>query len=106
MNTKDFLKLLASDQEIVLLDIREPEELLTEDTIPRSLNIPMGRVFTAVAEGLLSKDVPIVVFCRSGKRASIVERELNQMGFKVQALEGGLQELKKESIINSKIIHE
>lgn len=100
MNTKDFLKLLASDEETILLDIREPEELSDQDLIPRSRNVPMGRVFTAVAEGLLSKDVPIVVFCRSGKRAAIVERELNQMGFKVRALEGGLQELKKESIIN------
>jgi len=94
MNKKDFVKLLASGEEILLLDIREPEELLIEETIPGSKNIPMGKVFTSVADGTLLKDIPIVVFCRSGKRAAIVQRELSTIGFNVKALEGGLQELR------------
>jgi rhodanese-related sulfurtransferase len=94
MNKKDFLRLTDSSEEILLLDIREPEEILLEETIPGSKNMPMGRVFTSAVDGLLPKNVPIVVFCRSGKRAMIVERELGAMGFSVQSLEGGLQELR------------
>jgi len=96
MNKKDFLKLLDSDKEILLLDIREPEEIMLEETISGSKNMPMGKVFTSVADGILTKNIPIVVFCRSGKRAMIVERELSAMGFNVQALEGGLQELRND----------
>lgn len=94
MNKNDFLDILASPEDILLFDIREPEELLVEKTIPGSKNMPMGRVFTAVADGTLSKDKPIVVFCRSGKRAAIVERELGSLGFNIRGLEGGLQELR------------
>lgn len=93
MNKKDFLKLLASGEDILLLDIREPDELFSEETVPGSKNMPMGRVFTAVADGTLPKDKPIVVFCRSGKRAAIVERELSVLGFDIRALEGGLHGL-------------
>ena len=93
MNKEAFTNLLLSETGALLLDIREPEELLEETTVPGSKNIPMGKVFTSVADGTLSKDKPIVVFCRSGKRAAIVERELSAMGFDIEALEGGLQKL-------------
>lgn len=91
MNKVEFAKIINTSPGAVLIDIREPEELLVDETIPGSKNIPMGKIFTAVADGLLTKEKPIVVFCRSGKRASIVERELSAMGFDIQALEGGLQ---------------
>ena len=94
MNKTEFINVINSKSETVFLDIREPEELHVEETIPGSKNIPMGKVFTAVADGLLTKEKPIIVFCRSGKRASIVERELLAMGFDIQALEGGLQTLR------------
>jgi phage shock protein E len=94
MNKTEFSNLLDSNSNVVLLDIREPEELLVEETIFGSKNITMGKIFTAVSDGLLTKGKPIVVFCRSGKRAGIVARELSTMGFDIQALEGGLQALR------------
>ena len=94
MTKNEFTDLLTSGIKTVLIDIREPEELLVEETISGSKNIPMGKVFTSVADGTLAKDVPMVVFCRSGKRAMIVARELTAAGFNIQALEGGLQALR------------
>lgn len=97
MTKEEFVNLMNSGTEIVLLDIRESEELLQEETILGSANMPMGKVFTSVADGTLSKDKTIIVFCRSGKRASIVERELSALGFTIQALEGGLQKLRSNN---------
>ena len=94
MNKNEFTDLLSSGTKTMLIDIREPEELLVEETIPGSKNIPMGKVFTSAADGTLAKDVPIVVFCRSGKRAAVVAKELTADGFNVQALEGGLHALR------------
>lgn len=94
MNKKEFMELISAKKDVLLLDIREPEELLKDETIPGSTHIPMGKIFTSVADGTISKEKPIVVFCRSGKRANIVEQELSAMGFDIQALEGGLQKLR------------
>ena len=77
------------------LDIREAEELLIEDTIPGAKNVPMGKVFTEAIQGNLPKDTKIVVFCRTGGRAAVVERELRERGYDMHGLEGGLELLRK-----------
>jgi len=91
MDVETFKKNTANGQKIVLLDIREPEELLVSDSIPGAKNIPMGKVFTEAMQGNLPKDSKIIVFCRTGGRAEIVERELLKRGFDIAGLEGGLE---------------
>lgn len=93
MTKEEFIKMIASKKDVLLIDIREPEELLEDTTVLGSTNVPMGKMFTAAADGLLPRDKPIVVFCRSGKRATIVASELSAAGFNIRALEGGLQQL-------------
>ena len=56
--------------------------------------MPMGKVFTEVIKGNLEKDKQIVVFCRTGGRAAIVERELRERGYEIDGLEGGLLKLR------------
>ena len=85
-------KIIAAEEDVLLLDIRETEELSDVPVIPGSVHVPMGRVFTEVGKGNLPKDKQIIVICRSGKRAAIVQRELLALGYQVTALEGGLQE--------------
>ena len=79
-----------------MLDIRESEELLIEDTIPGANNVPMGKVFTDAMQGNLPKDTKIVVFCRTGGRAAVVERELRERGYDIYGLEGGLEQLRAQ----------
>ncbi len=53
MNKIEFTHLLTSEVEMLLLDIREPKELLIEETIPGSENVSMGKLFTIAASGIL-----------------------------------------------------
>ena len=85
-------KLLESDTDVLLLDIREAEELSNIPTIPGATHMPMGKVFTEAGKGTLPKDKQIVVFCRTGKRAGIVGRELRVQGYRADGLEGALNE--------------
>ena len=95
MKQKTFKELIASDSTILLLDIREAEELLIEETISGATNVPMGKVFTEAIKDNLPKDSHIVVFCRTGGRAAVVERELRERGYNIDGLEGGLELLRK-----------
>ncbi len=92
MKNETFIHLLGSNTDILLLDIREAEELADAPTIMGAVHMPMGKVFTEAGEGNLPKGKHIVVFCRTGKRAGIVEKELRASGYHVDGLEGGLNE--------------
>ena len=91
---KEEFKALEKDREdLLLLDIREDEELSADTKVEGSTHMPMGKVFTETAKDNLPKDKKIIVFCRSGSRAEIVARELRAKGYDVEGLEGGLSEL-------------
>ena len=94
MKQEIFEQLLEKEEDILLLDIREPEELLVADTLPGAVNMPMGKVFTEAGKGNLPKDKKLIIFCRTGGRAEIVERELSAQGYDVHSIEGGLELLR------------
>ena len=94
MKRETFTELLKSKEDFLLLDIREADELAENVTIEGALNMPMGKVFTEAIKGNLPKDRQIIVFCRTGGRAKIVEHEMQKRGFDVHGLEGGLEALR------------
>ena len=75
---------------MLLIDIREAEELADLPTIPGAIHIPMGKVFIETGQGNIPKNKPIVVFCRTGRRAGIIQQELQASGYTIGNLEGGL----------------
>jgi len=94
MKKETFVEIIKQRDNVLLLDIREAEELLIDETIEGAVNMPMGKVFTETMKGNLPKDKQIIVFCRTGGRAAIVEKELLEKGYQVDGLEGGLAELR------------
>ena len=73
---------------IVLLDVREPEEL-EQAAIADALHIPMRQVPERLEE--LPRDKPIVVFCHAGGRSRRVAQFLAANGFEqVFNLDGGI----------------
>lgn len=69
-----------------LVDIREPYELEVDGFVEKAINIPMGEI-PARLEELKEMPKPLVIFCRSGKRASSVLNFLNEIG--IEAFNGG-----------------
>jgi NADPH-dependent 2,4-dienoyl-CoA reductase/sulfur reductase-like enzyme/rhodanese-related sulfurtransferase len=70
-----------------LLDVREPVELALEH-VSDAINIPLGQLRERLGE--LPRDREIHVICRSGQRAYSATRLLQQNGFKVRNLSGGM----------------
>lgn len=74
----------------VLLDVRTESEV-SEGALPDAQNIVYDDSFGEKAEAL-SKNVPVFVYCASGKRSAKAAEILREKGFKeVYQLEGGLK---------------
>ena len=77
-----------------LVDVREPIEH-AEEHITGARLIPLGELEKRSHE--ISRDEPIVVMCRSGKRGGQAIEKLKELGFtNVCNLEGGIQAWKGE----------
>lgn len=84
----DLRNLLASGREPILLDVREPAEFAML-RIPGSINVPRGILEQScewdydetVPLLAASRELDIVVICRSGYRSALVADVMQQMGF-------------------------
>jgi rhodanese-related sulfurtransferase len=94
MQKEEFMKTLENGSEILLLDIREADELRDGESIQGAMHMPMGKIFTEIAKDNLPKNKHILVFCRKGGRAGIVVAELQKRGFNIDGLDGGLNGLR------------
>jgi rhodanese-related sulfurtransferase len=86
---KEQLKVLLKDDAIDLIDVREPDEF-REGAIPDARNVPLSQLPTTLSSsdstkrqlGLpVDKSTPIVVYCRSGKRATQAQQLLQANGY-------------------------
>ncbi|MBI1756847.1 MAG: HesA/MoeB/ThiF family protein [Fimbriimonas ginsengisoli] len=75
----DLASELAGPRPPVLLDVREPHELMVS-TLPGAIHIPIGEIPLRLGE--LDSSRPTVVFCRSGARSASVAAYLAARGFK------------------------
>lgn len=84
-----FIELLAEDDEVVILDVRQPEELETDGIIDGAINIPM-RTLGENLDLLPDLDATIVVVCKGGFRATIAMTALHVLGYEnAHVLVGG-----------------
>lgn len=85
---------LDRGEKILLLDVREPEELHLA-RMPGALHIPMGDVPGRTFE--LNPEAEIVVFCHLGQRSASVANFLRGRDFeKVKSLRGGIDAWARE----------
>ena len=81
-------KLKQAPNDVVLLDVREPDER-EQAVIEPSLFIPMRDVPQRLAE--LPKDREIVVYCHSGTRSAMIAGFLEAKGYPhVANMSGGI----------------
>lgn len=88
MTKNEFYK--AGLDKVLLVDIREDEELEDMPSPIEAIHIPMSHIAEVVAEGRLPKDRLIVTLCYSGGRCSMVNKFLEINGFSTDYLEGGM----------------
>lgn len=76
----------------ILVDVRESDELIGDlQAIQGIIHIPVGQIAERIDELVMHKQEPIVMVCRSGKRALRAALILTQAGFtNVSVLEGGM----------------
>lgn len=87
---QDVLKMMQSDSNIQLVDVREPAEHAAGNI--GGINIPLSHLEEAFR--LLQPDRPVIVYCASGVRSSRFAGELTKHGFNnVASLRDGVRHL-------------
>ncbi|MBI3450071.1 MAG: hypothetical protein HY049_14305 [Acidobacteria bacterium] len=88
ISPKELKSILDSGAKILLLDVRQPEEVQAA-AIGGATNIPMGEVPYRMDE--LDKGASIVVYCHHGMRSQQITQLLRMRGFSdVRNLTGGI----------------
>ena len=74
-----------------IIDVREPGEYLVGH-LPGAVNIPRGVLEFKIGDNALlaNKDLPIVLYCKTGGRAALAAVNLQRMGYaQLRSLSGG-----------------
>jgi sulfur-carrier protein adenylyltransferase/sulfurtransferase len=77
----ELYKLLNDKEKIILLDVREEEEV-KGGIIPSAIVVPKSKVVEKIVQIIDSKDKKIVVYCATGGRSLAVSKILLSMGYK------------------------
>ena len=80
INLKKALDLMSKSTNLVLLDVRTPEEYMG-GSAPNSINIDVLNTDFKSKIDLLDKNKEYIVYCRSGNRSSIASSIMATNGF-------------------------
>ena len=84
-------KLIANQPELQILDVRRPDEYQAGHLKGATLVTWGEEGFEKQALAKLSKDKPVLVYCRSGRRSTAATEALAKLGFKkLHNMEGGI----------------
>lgn len=91
VSPRDAAQRLESEETAVLLDVRTPEEWVTDGHAPGAVLIPLDELESRAAAEL-DESAAILVICRSGNRSQAAAQWLRQIGFsRVAEVEGGMR---------------
>ena len=80
-------QMLKDGKKISLIDVREDEEV-AEGKIPEAAHIKMGEISDRLNE--IDKNEEHIIICRSGRRSENVAYFLQDQGYKVKNMTGGM----------------
>jgi phage shock protein E len=72
--------LSAPPAEVLILDVRSAEEY-QDGHVPGAINIPHDEITARIQSLMPNQDKPIVIYCRSGRRADLASSVLSSAGF-------------------------
>ncbi|CAG9795325.1 unnamed protein product [Diatraea saccharalis] len=88
------VKNATSNNNVLIVDVREPDEIKEHGKIPNSINIPLGdvtKVLSTMSEedfrkiynrSKPSEDSPIIFYCMIGKRSGMAQQNSLNLGYK------------------------
>ena len=107
---KDLKAAIDRNQDVVILDVREPNEYDVAH-IPEAINVPRGLLEFSIWTVVPNREEKIFVYCKTGARAALATKLLNEMGYKnaVSVDTGGVAWVKagypvKTSITDEEIV--
>ncbi|WP_068828339.1 rhodanese-like domain-containing protein [Pseudomonas sp. BMS12] len=77
----------------VLIDVRSADEFAS-GALPGAKLIPHSNIAARISEVAPDKNVPIVLYCRSGRRSSIAQDELQALGYTQVINAGGYEQFR------------
>jgi rhodanese-related sulfurtransferase len=90
---------MQADPNVVVVDVREPEDVKSTGAIPGAMNVPLGvlplRADTELPENLREarlqdRNTPVITTCGGGGQAALAAKTLKDMGFtNVSMVDGG-----------------
>ena len=87
---KDVKAMLDNKDDVVFLDVREPNEW-NLGRIPGAVHLPRGNLESKV-EGMIDRSKKVVVYCARANRSALAALTLKQMGYEdVASMSGGFQ---------------
>ncbi|MFT8319806.1 MAG: rhodanese-like domain-containing protein [Bacillus sp. (in: firmicutes)] len=95
LTTEELEQKLKNEEKVELVDVREDEEV-AEGIIPGAKHIRMNDIPTNL--DYFSKEKEYIFICRSGKRSENVCYYLQEQGFQVVNLLGGMLDWKGNTI--------
>ena len=99
ISAEEAKKVMDSTKNRVLLDIRSFEEFKQNGWIEGRTILPHGMVIFNIRKIVPNKNVPIIVYCKKGKRSVLIAYQLHQMGYEnVKYLEGGVLTWKRKGL--------
>ena len=90
VSTAEFAQIISDTTAVQLVDVRTKGEY-DEGHIEGALQIDFySDLFTHNASAKLSKEKPVAVYCRSGRRSASAASKLVKLGYEVINLDGGI----------------
>ena len=80
--------------EPVWVDVRTPQEYAAGH-LEAAVNIPFGEIVEKLPEIAPEKDTTLYLYCRSGNRAAIAKRSLEEAGYSRIVNVGGLDDARE-----------
>jgi phage shock protein E len=97
ISPKDAKDLLAADKSVLLIDVRTPQEY-AEVRIPGSILAPLDILSLKIQDIAPSKDTKLIVYCRSGARATSACTQLAHLGYTNVSNLGGIMTWPYETV--------
>jgi rhodanese-related sulfurtransferase len=77
---EDLKAAIDGNENVVVLDVREPNEYEVAH-VPSAINVPRGLLEFSIWSVVPNKEAKIFVYCKTGARAALATKTLNELGF-------------------------